>query len=242
MRRKKTITQSIIILLISVFMFGLGHGHTIDNVVITPEMPGPGDDIVITVKGTFLDGCERETSTLVTRMDNEILLQIFTVPTEGSCPLVITQFESNETIGPLGEGVFNLTTILYEGTPCLDEGATLHDYDKTTIGEEPLEIMIFITPRTINLKRQGRYIKCLIRMPLEHNVDKIDTTSLLLDDTVSPVNVKTGDVMIVAVFDTKELTDILEPGDSVEITLTGKLTDGVPFTATDTVRVINPGK
>jgi hypothetical protein len=80
-------------------------------------------------------------------------------------------------------------------------------------------------------------------MPIGSNksIDDIDTSSLLLEETVSPVNVKEEENGIIAEFDNKELVDILETGDAVKITLTGELTDGTPFTATDTVRVINPG-
>ena len=182
------------------------------------------------------------TSTLITKLDDEIIFQIFTVPPEGICPTVITPFVITETISPLGEGIFNLTTILYEGTPSMSDEVTLQDYDKTTIGEKPIQVNIFITPRTINLKRQGRYIKCRITMPLggSKSIDEIDMESLLLEDTVSPVNVKKEENIIIAEFDNKKLVDILEPGNSVEITLTGKLVDGTPFTGVDTVRVINP--
>jgi hypothetical protein len=243
MKIKRFIKKLVLVSFALFFISSLGYTHTIDNVIITPEEPGPDDEITITVEGTFSDGCERSTNTLITKLDDEILFQIFTVPPEGPCPEVITRFVISDTISPLGEGFFNLITILYEGTPGLDGEVTLQDYDKTTIGEEPLEINVFITPRTINLKRQGNYIKCRITMPIgsDKSIDDIDTTSLLLEKTVSPVNIKEEENVLIAEFDNKELVDILEPGDSVEITLTGEFTDGTPFTATDTVKVIKPG-
>jgi hypothetical protein len=72
-------------------------------------------------------------------------------------------------------------------------------------------------------------------MPIGSNksIDDIDTSSLLLEETVSPVNVKEEENGIIAEFDNKELVDILETGDAVKITLTGELTDGTPFTATN---------
>jgi hypothetical protein len=163
MKIKGFIKKLVLVSLALFFISSLGYTHTIDNVIITPEEPGPDDEITITVEGTFSDGCERSTNTLITKLDDEILFQIFTVPPEGPCtevitpyvvtdkisPLgeeVITPFVITETISPLGEGFFNLITILYEGTPGLDGEVTLQDYDKTTIGEEPLEINIFITP------------------------------------------------------------------------------------------------
>jgi hypothetical protein len=235
MKIKGFIKKLVLVSFALFFISSLGYTHTIDNVIISPEEPGPEDEITITVEGTFSDGCERVTNTLTTELDDEILFQIFTVPPE--CPDVITttfEFEITDTIGPLGEGFFNFITIRLDGE------VTLQDYDKTTIGEEPLEINIFITPRTINLKRQGNYIKCRITMPIGSD-KSIDTTSLLLEETVSPVNVKEEENVIIAEFDNKELVDILELGDSVEITLTGEFTDGTPFTATDTVKVIKPG-
>ena len=42
-------------------------------------------------------------------------------------------------------------------------------------------------------------------------------------------------------FDRSDVCEILDPGDEVEITVTGELTDETPFQGSDTIRVIDKG-
>ena len=43
-------------------------------------------------------------------------------------------------------------------------------------------------------------------------------------------------------FDRSNVQDMLEPGDEVEVTVSGQLTDGTTFEGTDTIRVIEKEK
>jgi len=43
-------------------------------------------------------------------------------------------------------------------------------------------------------------------------------------------------------FDRSDVQDVLEPGNEVEVTVSGQLTDGTSFEGTDTIRVIAKGK
>ena len=43
-------------------------------------------------------------------------------------------------------------------------------------------------------------------------------------------------------FDRSNAQDMLEPGDEVELTVSGQLTDGTTFEGTDTIRVIEQEK
>lgn len=68
----------------------------------------------------------------------------------------------------------------------------------------------------------------------------IDSNSIFLEDEIKPVShlINEREHVAVVKFKRSDVHDILNVGE-VELTITGRLTDGTPFEATDTIRVLN---
>lgn len=108
----------------------------------------------------------------------------------------------------------------------------------------PKEVAIKVTPRTLNLKSKGKFINVQVLMNDSVKAADVNIASLILLDKVPParVVVSAGRNTLMIKFGRAEVSALLAAGNSVEITLTGKLDDGTVFTASDRIRVINPGK
>lgn len=107
--------------------------------------------------------------------------------------------------------------------------------------------VIDFEPNTLNLKSQGKWITCYIELPEGYDVDDIDVSSMLLDEQV-PAELRPSEIAdndedgiadLMLKFDIADIQKILQPGNEVEITVTGELTDGTPFEGIDTIRVID---
>jgi len=114
-----------------------------------------------------------------------------------------------------------------------------------------------IHPRTLNLRSKGKWITVYIELPEGYDVNDIDVSTVMLNDTVPaelhPTEVGdydgdgAPDLMIK--FDRAEvigyiLTVTSSPNDKstyVRLTVTGQLDDGTTFEGSDTIRVIFPG-
>ena len=89
-----------------------------------------------------------------------------------------------------------------------------------------------------------------IELPESYNVEEIDIATVMLNGIVPALAHPTdagdydsdgvSDLMVK--FDRSDGQDVLEPGNEVELTVSGELTDGTPFEGADTIRVINKGK
>jgi uncharacterized delta-60 repeat protein len=120
-------------------------------------------------------------------------------------------------------------------------------YDMTTIKysyQEPKpESTIDIDPDTLNLKSKGRWITCYITLNDPYDVNDIDISTVILENTIPT---EWGDVQndtLMVKFDRSEVEDYIGvPQESIELTITGELMDGTPFEGSDTIRVIDPGK
>jgi len=106
---------------------------------------------------------------------------------------------------------------------------------------QSLQASIDITPDTLYLGSDGRWITCDIRLPEPHDVAGVDRDTLRLagqlDAARSSVGQK-GKVLTVKFerSDVQEIVAPYAPGD-VELTLTGQLWDGTEFEGSDTIRV-----
>jgi hypothetical protein len=120
-------------------------------------------------------------------------------------------------------------------------------YDMTTIKysyQEPKpEPNIDIDPDTLNLDSKGRWITAYITLNSPFDGNDIDICTVILEDTIPA---EWGDVQndtLMVKFDRSEVEDYIGvPQESIELTISGKLMDGIPFEGSDTIRVIDPGK
>jgi len=104
----------------------------------------------------------------------------------------------------------------------------------------PLVAQINIRPRTINLRSQGKWLTCHISLPDGYNAADIDPDTILLEDEIKTASfrIHSGAPGAVAFFSRRNLQDILGSG-RVELTITGRLTDGTEFMGIDTIKVID---
>jgi hypothetical protein len=108
----------------------------------------------------------------------------------------------------------------------------------------PVSITMKVSPATINLKSNGQSITVALSLGTALKAGNVDISSLRLLGQVaaSSAVVVSGSNKLIIKFDRSEVQSLLQAGSNVEITLTGKMKDGTVITATDTVKVINPGK
>ena len=107
---------------------------------------------------------------------------------------------------------------------------------------------IDIDPDTLNLNSKGKWVTCYIELPEGYDVADIDVSTVFLNAVqAEPRPTGIGDYDddgipdLMVKFDRSDIQDAVDPGDEVELTVSGKLTGGTPFEGTDTIRVIDKG-
>jgi hypothetical protein len=107
-----------------------------------------------------------------------------------------------------------------------------------------VSVEVGISPDTINLKSQGKYVTVLLTFSEGYNVADVDTATILLQDQIQPqqdwVMLDEEEGLIMFRFSREDVQSILNPG-NIEIKITGSFTDGTPFEGTGVVKVINKG-
>ncbi|UCH89129.1 MAG: FG-GAP repeat protein [Thermoplasmata archaeon] len=111
------------------------------------------------------------------------------------------------------------------------------------------KIEIDIHPDTSNLNSKGRYITCYIELSRDYDAAEIDVRTILLNNIVPAQSKvisigdydKDGITDLLVCFERSAVIDILEPGENVEITITGKI-GTEEFKGFDTFKVIDKGK
>jgi len=104
-----------------------------------------------------------------------------------------------------------------------------------------------IKPETLNLSSHGRWITAFIDLPEDYHAADIDPDSVMLNGVVPAEKSRIGDhdrdgiFDLMVKFDRRHTASLLEPGDAVEITVTG-LVEGRRFGGVDAIRVISRGK
>ena len=95
---------------------------------------------------------------------------------------------------------------------------------------------------TLNVQIEGKWITWYIWLPEEYDVADIKPDSILLNGVIEAAWrwIDEEEQVLMAKFSRSEVQDIVEPGE-VELTVTGKLTDGTEFESSDTIIVIDKG-
>jgi len=105
-----------------------------------------------------------------------------------------------------------------------------------------------IKPETLNLNMQGKWITAFVGLPEGYNITDIDPSTILLEGLFSPAwsNVEGNRLMVK--FDAPSVIDYLwtllyHMGGNrirVELTIRGKLINGMDFSGSDTITMMNP--
>ena len=118
---------------------------------------------------------------------------------------------------------------------------------------------IDIHPQSLNLRSKGRWITAYIELPKGYNVDDINVSSIMLNetipaelrptaigdydnDTIPDLMVKFDRAEVISyILANANMTELIEKRFiTVTLTITGKLYDGTPFQGSDTIRIIMP--
>lgn len=130
----------------------------------------------------------------------------------------------------------------------------LYNSDDIPIKEDPnkgkvkdIECCVDFDPDTLNCKSKGKWITVRIHFSGKKDVTTVDYDSILFNNDLQPnkIIVESGsndnfDRLIIK-FDRSSVINLLllEPVDTVEISITGIFTDGITFKGKDSIRLIN---
>jgi hypothetical protein len=103
----------------------------------------------------------------------------------------------------------------------------------------PIPAEIRIVPRTINMASEGKWISCYIWLGEDYKIVDIEPNSVFLEGEIQAESLKLDEEQQVAIvrFSRSDIQEILNVGE-VELTITGRLTDGTLFDGIDVIKVI----
>ncbi len=130
------------------------------------------------------------------------------------------------------EGATRLYFGLNDGYEWINNVGSL-EVTVTTIAE------IDIKPETLNLKSKGVFT-AFIDLPEGYNEEDINISTVVCEGAPAVNAMMADDGRLIVKFDREYLVGVL-PGDAVELTVTGELTNGTPFAGSDIIRVIDKG-
>ena len=96
-----------------------------------------------------------------------------------------------------------------------------------------------IKPETLNLKSKGKFT-AFIDLPEGSGEEDVDISTVVCEGAPAIHAEIADNGKLVVKFNREDLVGI-STGDAVELTVTGQLTNGTPFTGSDTIRVIDKG-
>ena len=117
---------------------------------------------------------------------------------------------------------------------------------KLWIGESIYPSVVDFDPDTLNRKSKGKWVTCYIELPEAYDIEDIDISTILLNDVIqaeeNPSDIGDYDLDgipdLMVKFNRKNVIDILETGDAVEIKIFNELIDGTKFEGMDYIKVI----
>lgn len=122
-----------------------------------------------------------------------------------------------------------------------------------SFGEEKILAMVVFKPETLNLKQRGRWVAAFIELPSPYDVNNINVSTVSIEGVVPVSWGKVEKNRLMVKFDTFEVVDFIwiskllhggiippQVNKYVELTVTGRLTDGTWFEGVDKIKVINP--
>jgi len=149
-----------------------------------------------------------------------------------------------EVLSQGGEGV--TVQVDYDGDGEFEETITT---DNKLTGDEFIlqtNTLIDFDPDTLNLKSKGKFVTVYIELPEGYDIGQIDISTILLNDSVSPLAKpieigdydKDGITDLMVKFDRAAVQGMLTLGEQVEITISGEVA-GIVFEGHDNIRVRN---
>lgn len=126
-------------------------------------------------------------------------------------------------------------------------GSTGYDYE-IFVAKLALKGNVDFDPNTLNLDSKGKWVTVYVELPVDsdNTAADIDVTTVLLNGLI-PADTSTftvgdydgdGIVDLMVKFDRNSVQSLLNPADSVDITISGNFNNGSHFEGTDTIRVI----
>lgn len=121
-------------------------------------------------------------------------------------------------------------------------------YKQYLTPEQFIEAKVDVDPDTLNLKSKGRWITAYIELEEGHDVNDINLSTILLENSVPleyhPTEIgdydNDGIPDLMVKFDRSDVEDMLTPSESVTLKITGSLKTGEGFEGGDDFRVIRP--
>ena len=231
----------------------LNQPPTLTDAVLTTDTYGNPETIEIS--GFFMDDCTQITGHQITEMDNTLLVQVFVEMTSSFCVPTSIPFTHVVEIDSIPDGL-TISVGLYNGTS-MQQGVVemygdllvIQGIDNGTNGEIPENIIVDITPSTLNLKSKGRFIKALIDLPDEYDDENMILENVNIAGKIEAkkinLNKRTGE--FIAKFSRAEVVKYLrsmniDTPTHVELSLvfqfSGNTTD-LEVGAKDTIKVIH---
>jgi len=197
----------------------ISQGDVTSEAIIPPDLHGKAS-IMVKANGVLAGGA---TGTLGAETDGPLR-----IGTSGTC-----HFHGRGFGGLLDE------VAIYDRALTSEEIQQHYQNGLNGIGYLGIHVEIDIKPETLNLKSKGVFT-AFIELPECYCEEDVDIGTVECEGASALRVVMADDGRLIVKFDRKDLVGV-SPGDAVELTVTGQLTNGTPFAGSDTIRVIDRG-